>query len=94
MADFQARRDMTGITAFTDAGSEFVFDFEATGQTVSNESASVMELSWDGTNVHGRLDPGTPSAVISYPNHSRKSVFVRIVGGGSGDSVQVIAQTR
>jgi hypothetical protein len=95
MADFAARRDMAAVVAFTDALAVFEFEFEADAQVIINESNAVMELSWDGQNVHATLVNNQPSSVISYADHVRKKLWIRrVAGGGGAKFVQVIASTR
>lgn len=95
MADYFDRRDVGPVTAFTDADSVFDFQFEGYEQLVFNESNVVLEVSFDGVNVHGRLSPTGPSSVIHWSDHIRRRMWVRNASGaGSGKMVQVLATTR
>lgn len=95
MPDFGETRDMQAVTSFTDAAAEFDFGFLSTSQATINESAIVLELSWDKENVHGILDPSA-TAVLTYDDHARKKVYVRRQGapGGGPHNIQVVAGTR
>lgn len=94
MADFFDRRDVGAVTAFTDPLSLVEFDFEAREQLVFNESDVVVEVSFDGKNVHGRLNSTGPSAVIHWSEHVRRRLWVRRAAAGSGSKmVQVLATT-
>ena len=85
---------MATVTTFTDPDALFVFDFEADAQTIVNESNVIVEVSWDGVNVHATLTPGVLE-VVSYSDHLRPRVFVRHAGAGPASKfVQVIAATR
>lgn len=95
MADFFDRRDVGAVAAFTDPLSLVEFQFESHEQLVFNESNSVLEVSFDGVNVHGRLNATGPSAVIHWSDHVRKKLWVRRIGAGGGAKfVQVLATTR
>jgi hypothetical protein len=97
MPDFFDRRDLANVTSFTDPAARFDFRFEAPEQLIFNESVNTTyEVSWDGENVHGRLEPTGPSKVINWTDHIRRVVFVRRVAGGPAGtrSVVVMAQTR
>lgn len=86
---------MAAVTAFTDPLSLFEFGFEAPEQLTFNESNVIMEISFDGQNIHARMNATGPSAVIHWSSHVRRKLWVRRVGaGGSGKFVQVIAATR
>lgn len=94
MADFYQRFDVGAVTAFTTAGSLVEFQFESREQLVFNESNAVLEVSFDGVNVHARLNSTGPSAVIHWSEHARRKLWVRRVGSGGGSKfVQVMATT-
>lgn len=94
MADFFDRRDVGAVLNFTDPGSLVEFQFESREQLVFNESNAVLEVSFDGQNVHARLNSTGPSAVIHWSEHVRKKLWVRRVGlGGGAKMVQVLATT-
>ena len=96
MADFYARRDVQSITAFSDPDAFYEFKFEAYEQLVINESDTIVEVSFDGINVHARMLPSGPTSAINWTAHIRMKMWVRrAVGVGGGTKfVQVIANTR
>lgn len=98
MADYFNRRDISTVTAFTDPLAKFTFEFEAAEQAIVNESSdTVFELSFDGTNVHGRLDPKNETKTINWVDHVRRLLYVRRVpdtGGQGAKYVQVYGMTR
>jgi hypothetical protein len=99
VADFFTRIDIQAITAFTDAGSLIPFLFEATEQTVHNDNsnaAAIVEVSFDGQNVHARLQGTGPSKVVNWSEHVRKKLWVRRVAGGPAGArfIEVLAVTR
>jgi hypothetical protein len=97
VADFYARRDLSAVTAFTDPNSIFEFGFETTEQLVINKGSGVsFEVSFDGENVHGRLDPTGPSSAMNWVDHVRKKLWIRRVAGGPAGAkfVEVLANTR
>lgn len=94
MSDFFERRDMASVTAFTDAGSKFIFNFESSEQLVHNDSVETVEVSFDGQDVHARLQPSGPSKVINWSGHIRRVLWIRRTGVGGGSKfVEVIAST-
>lgn len=98
MPDFFARRDLELVTTFTDPNAYFSFGFEAMEQLVHNDNGSanaILEASFDGVNVHARLQGTGPSKVVNWGNHIRKQLWVRRVAGGPGGSrfVEVLAIT-
>lgn len=99
MADFFLRVDIASVNNFTDAGALVWFDFESTEQTVHNDTSSaaaVVEVSFDGVNVHARLQGTGPSKVINWSQHTRRRLWVRRAAGGpSGPRfVEILAITR
>jgi hypothetical protein len=96
VSDFQARRDLSSVTTFSDPNAKFDFLFEAADQLIVNESRFPMEASFDGQNVHAYLPATGPSSAIGWTIHFRKFVFVRRATGSGGAAafVQVIANTR
>lgn len=94
MADFYKRFDVSAVTAFTDPLSLVEFQFESREQLVFNESNAVLEVSFDGQNVHARLNATGPSAVIHWSDHVRRKLWVRRIGAGGGSKfVQILAVT-
>jgi len=97
MADYFVRRDLAGVVDFADPLAKFAFQFESQEQTVHNDNASassVLEVSFDGQNVHARLQGTGPSKVINWSDHVRKQVWVRSTGGSGARWVEVLAVTR
>ena len=80
----------------SDADALFDSGFEADQQLIFNEAgAEVVEVSFDGVNVHGRLEASGPSQAVSFSQHTRKKLFVRRTGaGGPAMNVVVLANTR
>jgi len=100
MADYYDRRDLAAVTDFNDPLSKFSFEFESDEQLVHNDAPSTadiaVEMSFDGQNVHGRLQSSGPSKVVSWSSHIRKAIWVRRVAGGPAVPVpvEVMATTR
>lgn len=94
MPDYFKRRDVGAVTTFTPADAFFEFGFPATEQLVNNPSGQLLEVSFDGTNVHARLEPGTPSSAIRWPDHYRDKLWVRCPAGVGPSYVEVYASTR
>lgn len=94
MADFFDRRDVAAVTDFTDPNSLVAFQFVSREQLVFNESNAVLEVSFDGVNVHARLNPTGPSSVIHWSEHVREKLWIRRQGAGGGSKfVQILATT-
>ena len=94
MADFFNRRNVAAVMAFTDASAIFEFGFEATEQLIHNDGNGTVEVSFDGVNVHARLQITGPSKVVHWSDHVRRRVWVRNAGGGGPRNVEVLATTR
>lgn len=99
MPDYFIRRDISSVTTFTAASALFDFGEETREQTVHNDNtsaATVLEVSFDGQNIHARLQGTGPSKVIHWGDHVRKKLWVRRAPGGPGGSVwvEVLAHTR
>jgi len=99
VADFFTRVDIAAINAFSDPGSLVEFQFESTEQTVHNDNtnaASVVEVSFDGVNVHARLQGTGPSKVINWSEHVRRKLWLRRAAGGPSGArfVEILAVTR
>lgn len=100
MSDYYDRRDLSLVTTFADPLAKFVIDFESAEQLVHNDSPPtsgiVIEVSFDGEHVHGRLQSNGPSKVVNWVSHLRRVVWVRRVAGGpaTGCWVEVMATTR
>jgi hypothetical protein len=98
VSDFYDRRDLSAVVAFSDPLSKFSFNFEAGEQLIHNDSlptsGNVVEISFDGVEVHARLQSNGPSKVINWSDHLRKYVWVRSVAPQAGCWVEVMATTR
>jgi hypothetical protein len=99
MSDFFNRADYTAVTAFTDPGSLVEFKFDATEQTIHNDNTAadaIVEVSFDGINVHGRLAGTGSSSVLTWSDHLRTKVWIRRVAGGplGARMVEVFGSTR
>jgi hypothetical protein len=98
MTDIFFRRDIGTVSSFTDSDALFDFPQETREQTVHNDNASaavVLEVSFDGVNVHARLQGTGPSKVIHWSDHVRKRVYVRKASGSPDGTanVEVLAHT-
>lgn len=99
MADFFKRLDVSSIAAFTNPSSLVDFLFEASEQTVHNDASNagaVVEVSFDGVNVHARLQGTGPSKVINWSDHVRRRMWIRAGAGGPAGArfVEILAVTR
>jgi hypothetical protein len=100
MADFYDRRDLAAVTDFADPLSKFTFGFESDEQLAHNDAAPTsgiaVEISFDGVNVHGRLQAAGPSKVVNWSSHVRRYIWVRrLAGTPAGPTpVEVMATTR
>lgn len=99
MADFFTRVDISGVNAFSDPGALIAFQFESLEQTVHNDNSSgaaVVEVSFDGVEVHARLQGTGPSKVINWSQHVRSKLWLRRAAGGPSGArwVEVLAITR
>ena len=58
------------MTSFEDPQSKFAFQFESAEQLIHNDadptSGISVEVSFDGVNVHGRLQCNGPSKVVNW----------------------------
>lgn len=98
MPDFFSRRDLASVTTFSDPNAIFDFAGDTREQTVHNDSSqatAILEVSFDGENVHARLQGTGPSKVIHWGDHVRRRLWVRRVAGGPGATrfVEVLANT-
>lgn len=97
MADFFDRRDLKGVTSYADPRAQFEFLFDATEQLVHNDANNgTLELSWDGVNVHARLQSSGPSKAIVWSDHLRRRVWLRDATPSTSGArnVEVYAVTR
>lgn len=99
MPDYFYRRDLATVTSFQDPNALFDFGDETREQTVHNDNttqAAIIEVSFDGQEVHARLQGTGPSKVIHWGDHIRRKLWIRKASGGPGGSrfVEVLAHTR
>jgi hypothetical protein len=99
VADFFTRVDLSGVNSFSDPGAFIAFQFESLEQTVHNDSAAaaaIVEVSFDGVQVHARLQGTGPSKVINWSQHVRSKLWLRRAAGGPPGAhwVEVLAITR
>uniref|UniRef100_A0A6M3X7M8 Uncharacterized protein n=1 Tax=viral metagenome TaxID=1070528 RepID=A0A6M3X7M8_9ZZZZ len=95
MADFRTIVNVAALAAFSDAGAEVVFGFEADSQLIINQSTIDVEISWDGQNVHKVLRPNEPDVATSWDHHKRTRVYVRRGAVPPGvANVEIIAATK
>lgn len=59
------------------------FEFLSQGFSFLNRGANVIEYSFDGSTVHGDLDPGDASAGLTFDSRVESKVWFRYVGGSS-----------
>ena len=57
------------------------FGFLSTGISFLNRSAFIFEYSFDGSTVHGDLDPADASIGLSFDNRVESTVWFRAVDG-------------
>lgn len=63
---------------------DLIVPFSTQGILMLNEdSTSVIEVSFNGTTVHDRLDPANPSRGVSYDNRVVSLVWFRLASGAS-----------
>lgn len=95
MADFFERRDVTTAAAFTDAAALFDLGFASTQQALFNASDEALEISFNGVDVHGRLETSGPTQGINWYDHQRTKIYVRRTAVGAGPKlIEVYANTR
>jgi hypothetical protein len=93
MSDYNmATVSVSGTTYPDDAQAQFGFYADSTLLlNRSSTAADVVYFSFDGTNDHGLLIPGTIPAVEWRAK--RKQVWLRLDSGASTTSVNVMAHT-
>jgi hypothetical protein len=71
-------------TNFSDR--QVTWTFNSAGILLLNESTvagRVLEYSFNGTDVHGDLDPTLPSAGIAFDNRHESRVYLRLKTAGA-----------
>lgn len=79
-------------TSFQAAGQKISWDFTSIGIAIMNESktdSDIIEYSFDGTNVHGDMTPGLPSAGIIFDNRCENTIWFRLKQEGIPITVRV-----
>lgn len=64
------------------------FHFLSQGFAFLNRGANVVQYSFDGTTIHGDLNPGDGSISMSFDNRNECKVWFRQVGGSSDVRVE------
>ncbi|HVI42664.1 MAG TPA: hypothetical protein VM577_18590 [Anaerovoracaceae bacterium] len=83
-ADFNFFQKVTVSSATFGTQSDVVFNFKGRASfTFSNEGSGVIEYSFNGTNLHGDMTPGTASAALSFDNRQGFAVWFRLKSGAS-----------
>ncbi len=70
------------------------WNFNSAGLILINESSTtgdVIEYSFDGTTVHGSLDPDLPSNALAFNNRHECEIFFRRQSAGSNVVVRIEA---
>lgn len=79
--------------ATTDFADKYIhWNFISAGLLLLNESlvsGDIIEYSFDGTTVHGNLDPDLPSAGISRDSSHESAIYFRLKTAGSAVTVRV-----
>lgn len=65
------------------ADALFYFGFNSFGIALLNQGASIIEYSFDGTNVAGNLNPADSSQGIIFDNRPRSKIYLRLATGQS-----------
>ena len=63
------------------ASPQAKFGFMSDGITLLNRGSYVIEYSFDGTNVHGDLDPSDASISMTFEGRVESAIWFRAVGG-------------
>lgn len=84
--DFFSKVDVSSLAAFTktDFGGD-VFD----SQSLVNAAGVIVELSFDGSTVHGELAASGATSALSWERHNRGSVWLRRQAGSGGGPLYV-----
>lgn len=83
---------LVSTTTFTDAAVSW--DFISAGIMLLNEnttSGRIVDYSFDGENVHGRLDPDTDARSLAFDNRHESAVYFRLKTAGAACVVRVEA---
>ena len=82
------------VTSTDFADQKRSWDFNSSGIMILNASTTasdIVQYSFDGTNVHGDLVPGTPAAGLTFDNRIESSIFFRLESAGSPVTIRVEA---
>lgn len=67
---------------------DMIITFTTQGVMFLNEATSgVIEYSFNGTTVHGELDPTNPSKAITFDNRVISLIWFRLKAGNAGPTV-------
>lgn len=92
MADWFYRQDVQAFTAFT----KLTIPFQSRAQSFFNDSANaaaVVEVSFDGVSVHGRLQQAGLTKSLSWDDHLISAVWVRYSGPAATCNFEIIAKS-
>lgn len=85
--DWEQFGSPSGYTAEDGYGPDIVVSFSTTAVSFMNleaTSTSAVEYSFNGTDVHGDITPGTPSASLIFNNRIVSLIWFRIKAGSMG----------
>lgn len=68
------------------------FGFLSQGIIFLNRGANIVEYSFDGSTVHGDLDPSDESVILTFNNRVEDKVWFRYSGGTSTVRVEAWAK--
>ena len=75
------------LIATTDFSDHVVsWSFNSTGILLLNESTSAVDIiqySFNGTDLHGELRPGTVAAGLAFDNRTESSIYFRLASGAA-----------
>jgi hypothetical protein len=95
MSNFYQRQDVSAVNQFTDAPNPIAIGFESSAQGLVNQSDIPIEVSFDGVNVHGRLEATGPSQGLSFDDQRASKIWIRRAGAGAGTkNLDIYAQHR
>lgn len=83
-------RRLISTTTFTDHA--FSWDFISAGIMLLNESANaadIIEYSFNATDVHGDLRPGTVSAGLAFDLRHESKIYFRLASGAAASVIRV-----
>lgn len=87
--NYHALVNVTDIGAFP-AAAQAIFAAGGAGfwsahvMVLNQSNTDAIEYSFNGTDVHGRLNPNEPNEGIDKPHLHADRVWLRVVAGGAG----------